>query len=168
MEEPKIHDITAPGDFLPEPTTPWWIWALGAITLLAVTIIITIWLRKPNHAKQRATMLDEARGRLKKLREEAPTLAPHDTATRASLIIRRYLEGAFKDPALFETNEEFTLRPKALSKIHPNCREQIKSYLTKLSQLKYTPSHSDETDVLIDEADDLLALIEINISPAEV
>ena len=168
MEPPKIHDITAPGDFLPEPTTPWWIWAFAGTLLLALIIGLTVWSLRPNPAKQRATILEEARARLKKLREESSTLAPHVTATRTSMIIRRYLEAAFKDPALFETNEEFTLRPGALGKIHPSCRDQVKDYLTKLSELKYAPSYTEETDNLIDEADELLALIEVNIGTAKV
>jgi len=110
-------------------------------------------------------MLDKARSRLAILKTEAQKLAPEVTATRISLIIRRYLEAAFDEPALFETNEEFTLRPHALEKLHPDSREPVKDYLAKLSQLKYTPSHHEEANSLIDEAENLLANIEINVTP---
>jgi len=91
----------------------------------------------------------------------------HD-ARRSSCPFEKTQRGKLHNPALFETNEEFTLRPGALGKIHPSCRDQVKDYLTKLSELKYAPSYTEETDNLIDEADELLALIEVNIGPAKV
>jgi len=139
--------------------------ALGVIVILT---FIIIWLRKPNPVKERATLLHEARMKLAKLKEELPSLTSEDIATRASLIIRRYLEAAFKDPALFETNEELSLRPQALAKIHPDCRTPITDYLSHLSQLKYTPSETENTEPIITQAEDLLANIEINVSPAQI
>lgn len=168
METPEIHDITAPGEFLPEPTTPWWVWSIAAAAVLLIIALIITWLRKPNPAKRRATLLDEARARLAKIREEADGTTPQSIATKTSLVIRRYLEDAFNDPALFETNEELTLRPQALEKLHPDSREPTKNYLTSLSQLKYAPSQEIEAMKLIDEAEELLANIEINVSPTEV
>ncbi|BDS08373.1 hypothetical protein NT6N_34130 [Oceaniferula spumae] len=162
---PDIHDITAPREFLPEPTTPWWIWAVVGLCAALVIGLVIWFLCRPNTAKQRATLLDKARADLNQLKEDAPKLAPQITATRISLIIRRYLEAAFQDPALFETNEEFTLRQRALEKLHPDSREPVTNHLTRLSQLKYTPANSSEPATLIDEAQELLANIEINVSP---
>ena len=167
MEAPNIHDITAPGEFLPEPTTPWWVWALVATGVIAATILVILRLRHPHPNKQRANLLEETYARLAKLKKESPTLALEEIATKASLIIRRYLEIAFHDPALFETNEEFTLRPHALEKIHPDCREPITSYLTNLSQLKYAPSQSDRPQAIIDGAEDLLAQLELHVMPVK-
>jgi len=162
---PEIKDITPPGEFLPEPSTPWWLWALAGLGVLMLIAIVIWFICKPSPAKKRANLLDEARARLSHLKEESPALAPHVTATRISLIIRRYLEAAFKDPALFETNEEFTLRPDALEKLHEDSRAPVTDHLTRLSQLKYAPVNSSEPADLIDEAEELLANIEINVSP---
>ena len=139
---------------------------MAASVLLIITLII-VWLRRPNHAKRRATLLDEARARLAKLKEQAPSMPPHTIAVQTSLVIRRYLEAAFNDPALFETNEELTLRPQALEKLHPDSREPTKDYLTRLSELKYAPSPETAAGKLIDDAEDLLANIEINVTPTK-
>ncbi len=165
MVTPEIHDITPPGDFLPDPTTPWWIWAIVVISLLTAITLITLWLCKTKTNKLKISLLDDARTRLAEIREQAPTLPSHTIATQTSLVIRHYLETAFKDPAIFETNEELTLRPKALQKLHPDSREPTKHYLTRLSALKYSPTHETATCTLIDEAENLLAHIEINIPP---
>lgn len=167
MDEPKIEDITDPSAFLPEPSTPWWLWTLAGLAALLLISLAIYFLSKPSASRQRATLLDDARARLAKLKDEAPSLAPNVTATRISLIIRRYLEAAFRDPALFETNEEFSLRPRALEKLHPDSRQPVTDYLTKLSQLKYAPSNSPESEALIDQAEALIANIEINVEPAD-
>jgi len=160
-----FYDITDPGKFLPEPNTPWWWWLLvGLGTLLGLGLIYYIF-KKSTAAKQRATLLDNARARLQKLRKEAPDLPPQVTATRISLIIRRYLEAAFNETALFETNEEFTLRESALAQLHPDSRAPITDHLTTLSQLKYAPNTiTINPDTLITDAENILANIEINVN----
>ena len=132
-------------------------------TLLALALAYFIF-RKSRSTKRRTTLLDHARVRLEKLRADAPNLPPHVTATRISLIIRQYLEAAFNDPALFETNEEFTLRESALAQLHPDSREPVTQHLTVLSQLKYAPTGTTDTDQLITEAESIIANIEINVN----
>ena len=166
MESP-IHDITPPGEFLPEPTTPWWIWTLAATGVLLIIVLVIFWLRRPNPTKSHATLLDEVRARLAEIREKAPTIPPHTIATQTSLVTRHYLKAAFQDPAIFETNEELTLRPSALERLHPDSREPVKGYLAKLSDLKYSPSPETDASELLDEAENLLANIEINVSPVK-
>lgn len=133
--------------------------------MLLVSTVVYL-LRKSGSTNTRATLLDGVRASLAALKDEEPSLPLHVTATRLSLIIRRYLEAAFKDPALFETNEEFTLRPGALKNIHPDSRKAVVDHLTKLSQLKYAPSNSRESASLIDEAERLVANLEINVTSA--
>lgn len=162
---PPIEDITDPSEFLPSPATPWWLWTLAGLGVLLLIALVVWIVCKPSAAKQRASLLDDARAKLNQLKEEAPNQAPHVTATQISLIIRYYLTAAFKDPALFETNEEFTLRPHALEKLHEDSRAPVADHLTRLSQLKYAPVNSSEPVELIHEAEELLAKIEINVSP---
>jgi len=162
---PDFYDITDPGEFLPEPSTPWWLWLLVGLGVILGLGLIYYIFKKSTAAKQRATLLDNARAKLQKLREEAPDLPPQVTATRISLIIRRYLEAAFNETALFETNEEFTLRESALAQLHPDSRAPITDHLSTLSQLKYAPNTiTINSDTLITDAENILANIEINVN----
>ncbi|MFK7910058.1 MAG: hypothetical protein AB8F34_05585 [Akkermansiaceae bacterium] len=164
---PEIRDITDPTEFIPEPTTPWWIWALVAFGILALIALIVLLIRKNKPKRARKTLLDKARARLEALKQEAPNLAPETVATRTSMIIRLYLESAFEDPALFETDEEFTLRPNALKALHPDTRSKITDHLKQLTNLKYEPNTAQDianqkATGLIDEAGEILAVIELH------
>jgi hypothetical protein len=136
--------------------------------VLVLTALYAIF-RKRATSRHRETLLDSARARLQKLKTEAPELPPHAVAVRISLIIRQYLEAAFDDPALFETNEEFALRPHALARLHPDSRLPVADHLTELSQLKYSPhGETDHLTRLIDQAGEILANIELNVAPTDV
>lgn len=167
---PKIRDITDPTEFIPEPTTPWWIWALVAIGVLLLIILAMVIIAKSKTRRAQRSCLDEARALLADLKKQATRLPPEEIATKTSGIIRQYLETAFDDPAIFETNEEFKLRTTALETLHPEIKTQITRHLEQLSELKYEP-HPDSTaastraDTLIDEADELLAQIEFHPGP---
>ncbi|MCP5535204.1 MAG: DUF4381 family protein [Akkermansiaceae bacterium] len=169
--KPAIHDITDPGGFLPEPTPlwlSWWFLLVVGIGVLVIVAILYFIFRKTSATRHRKTLLDKARERLEKLKTEAENQQPQTIAVRISLIIRQYLEAAFDDPALFETNEEFTLRPHALEKLHPDSRQPVTSHLNELSQLKYAPSvNLEHVSHLIDQAADVLAHIELNVSPEQ-
>jgi len=136
-----------------------------AICLGALLVGIFLIFRKRQSARLNATLLDDARKKLKQLRAET-TLPPHVVALHLSLIIRSYLEKAFEDPALFETNEEFTLRETALAQLPPDSRQAVISYLQTLSQIKYAPADSTvNTAQLINNAESLISNLEINVTP---
>ncbi|NWK57617.1 DUF4381 family protein [Verrucomicrobiaceae bacterium N1E253] len=158
-----FHDITEPNDFFPETETPWWLISLVILACIIFTGLLIQFIRQRKQHKLKATMLDRAREQLAKLREEAPNLPPHGVALHLSLILRRYLAAAFHDPALFETNEEFSLRDSALEQVHPDSREPVTLYLHELSQIKYIPESQADIPNLIDQADQLIASIEINV-----
>ena len=164
---PEIRDITDPTEFIPEPSTPWWIWALVALGVLLLLLALWLIIRHKKSTSSRHTLLDEARAKLSELRSQSAKLSPEHIATKTSIIIRNYLETAFNDPAIFETNEEFTLRTNALKALHPDTKMQITHHLQQLSELKYEP-HTDSASAnqracsLIDEADKLLAHIELH------
>ena len=163
---PEIRDIIEPSEFIPEPTTPWWIWALAiSVGLILITLIILLNQKNKPH-KTRKTLLEKARSELSRLKKKSSELSTEKLATQISMVIRRYLEAAFEDPALFETNEEFTLRANALGTLHPDTRTQITDYLQQLSHFKYSPSKNTETikdqaASLLTGAEDLLAHIEL-------
>ena len=159
---PDIRDITDPTEFIPEPTTPLWIWALVAASVVTTILLICFIVRKRKTNQTRRDLLDKARAKLSELKDQSASLKPEMIATRISVILRQYLEAAFEDPALFETNEEFTLRPTALERIHPDVRPQITSNLEQLSELKYEPNKDHDTAhtivlLLISDAQKILA-----------
>ena len=169
--KPSMHDITDPGEFLPGPPPLWhswefWLTVMVAFTLASLTLFFI--LRKKSPAQRGQTPIERARARLDKLQSESSILEPHTSAVRISLIIRQYLEAAFKDPALFETNEEFTLRPDALEKLHPDCRQAVSKHLAALSELKYFPSaEHDHILDLINQAAHILTQIEQSVASPE-
>ena len=143
---------------------------LGLIVLLAAVIVFII-IRKRCPKDLQQTSLDKARSRLNTLREETDTAPPHTIATRTSIIIRSYLEEAFQDPALFETDEEFVLRPTALQSLPSAARNEVSDFLHDLSSLKYAPHKSarpspEDSGVIIDHAEKLLSVIELHPSSA--
>ena len=163
---PEIRDITPPTEFIPEPTTPWWIWSLIALGIIVVLAIIILLIKKNQPARRQNTLLDKTRRQLNQLQNDANNLSPATLAIHISIIIRNYLKTAFKDPAIFETQQEFTLRENALQKLPPEIRSQIKAHLQNLSDLKYEPNQDkdvskDQAESLIQEAQQLLAHIEI-------
>ncbi|MGB0992527.1 MAG: DUF4381 family protein [Akkermansiaceae bacterium] len=160
---PPLKDITDPSPFLPPPTPiwhEWWFWVSIAAGIITLAVILYFIFKPKAAAASRRSLLDDARTRLKTLRENAEQTPPQTLATRISIIIRRYLEAAFKDPALFETNEEFTLRKTALQNIHPDLKTSITDFLHDLSQLKYAPADHPNPAQLIDDAEALLSTIE--------
>lgn len=166
---PDIRDITDPGSFIPEASTPWWVWlavALGVI-LLAVIVYLFYKFRKTDDTPKTPS-IQEARDEINALRAEAENMEPHEAATELSLIIRRYLAGAFSDPALFETNEEFTLRQQALTKLHPESRQLVTQHLSELSQMKYSPAKGKRLSEIItghiDQADEVLSHIDLHLN----
>lgn len=169
---PDIHDITDPGAFIPEPSTPWWVWVALVLSIILL-LAATYWIYKIRTAKKlyEKPSIDSARDEIKNLRNMAEEMEPHTAATELSLIVRRYLAGAFSDPALFETNEEFTLRQTALDKIPAKSRDLVTQHLSELSQLKYSPatgtSISETVTQHIDQADELLSHIELHINQPE-
>ncbi|MBT8043690.1 MAG: DUF4381 family protein [Verrucomicrobiae bacterium] len=169
--KPIIHDITDPKGFLPEPTPlwqTWWFLLVVAVGVILLAVIVYFIFRKKPERKRQKTLLDRARERLHNLKSEAQDL-PHATiAVRISLILRQYLEAAFDDPALFETDQEFTLRPHALEMLPENSRRAVTTHLKNLSHLKYAPGQENEhATELIDEAGNVLANIELNVSASD-
>jgi hypothetical protein len=172
---PPIHDITAPGEFLPGPPPlwhSWWFWPAVLLGIALLGLLPYYSLRKKTAAPDPRSLLEQARQELESLRSEAGNLPAQAIAVRISLIIRRYLEAAFDDPALFETNEEFILRDHALEKLHPECRAPMVRHLKELSGLKYSLSvtggeNTGPVSGLIDQAAGLLSRVEQSLSAPE-
>ena len=165
---PEIRDITDPLTFIPEEATPWWIWLALILVLLLIFLSALFFLKRKIQSVHSKSSLDEARQEISLLREASPEMEIHETATQLSLILRRYLASAFRDPALYETDEEFKLRPHALKSIHPSSRSKVTEHLSSLSQLKYAPVKNIKTGEVIssyiDQAEAIINNIELSVS----
>ena len=161
---PDIHDITSPEEFLLGQPPLWqspWFWVLVITGILLMGFVLRKLTRQKTSQKKRQHLLDTATEALSALKAEIDSLQPQTSAVRISLIMRQYLEAAFEDPALFETDEELTLRPHALSQLQHNCRTAVIDHLHKLTQLKYVAAgQQDPILELIDQAIEVLHMIE--------
>jgi hypothetical protein len=161
---PDIHDITSPEEFLLGQPPLWqspWFWVLVITGILLMGFVLRKLTRQKTSQKKRQQLLDTATEALSALKAEIDSLQPQTSAVRISLIMRQYLEAAFEDPALFETDEELTLRPQALSQLQHNCRTAVIDHLHKLTQLKYVAAGQQGPILeLIDQAIEVLHMIE--------
>ena len=161
---PDIHDITSPEEFLLGQPPLWqspWFWVLVITGILLMGFVIHRLTKKKTNQKKRRQLLKTAIEDLSALKAEIDSLKPQTSAVRISLIIRQYLEAAFEDPALFETDEELTLRPHALAQLQHDCRTAVIDHLHKLTQLKYVEAGQQGPILeLIDQAIEVLHMIE--------
>jgi len=161
---PDIHDITSPEEFLLGQPPLWqspWFWVLVITGVLLMGFVLRKLTRQKTSQKKRQQLLDTATEALSALKAEIDSLQPQTSAVRISLIMRQYLEAAFEDPALFETDEELTLRPHALSQLQHDCRTAVIDHLHKLTQLKYVEAGQQGPILeLIDQAIEVLYMIE--------
>lgn len=134
------------------PAIGMWPWWVGGI-LIAITVIgLCIWLarrrRKADPMALRRAAYQEALAGL----DAVETTDPRDAAIRGSLVLRRYLSVAARDPALFETQEEFISRHDALAALKPDARAAACDHFARLATLKYGPPRGDAeaSDVIRD------------------
>lgn len=134
---PELHHISSTPDS--GPLLLWWQWLLLTLALYALTrIVLRILRRKRVRINHECDPLALALSQLNEL--EGAELPRNDFATQLSLITRHYLQQAFGDPALFETAEEFHSRSAQLQRIPQPASEQLRSYLSHISQQQYAPS----------------------------
>ncbi|MDG1358311.1 MAG: hypothetical protein P8P36_08975 [Akkermansiaceae bacterium] len=159
-----MHDITNPEAFLLGQPPVWhtlWFWVMIVSASIIVGILIYKISSGENTEKKRQQLLQSATEALLTLKRDSGSLPPQTLAVRISLILRQYLEAAFDDPALFETDEELTLRPDAMTKVDSQYRNQVIDHLHQLSVLKYAESDQQQRiDKLIDQALELLRIVE--------
>lgn len=142
----ELHDIADPAPYLPGIEVPLWFWIALATVLLAATscLLFVILRRKPPPAPPDLSFYGQSRHTLERLRESLGGRSLAEVATDASLIMRHYLEVTMQEPALYETHEEFLLRPDALEELPAGARQRLAPLLDQLARAKYTPSPHDE------------------------
>lgn len=125
-----------------EPQAWWYFAAAGAI--LSLVLLVLFLMRKkvvtdPGRDKREAYAAAKAafgKGAAADAREAAVTV---------SEILRRYLAGSLREPALFETHEEFISRHDALKDLPEDIRGSVAAFFAQLAGLKYAPvaQHAD-------------------------
>lgn len=136
----------------------WGIWIMLAAILLAVAIAVIILIhRKGRKAAVPLTPAETAIRDITLLRETHPSL--RQAAVEFSLILRKYLVGEAKDPALYETQQEFNRRADALTALPSGLQAPTRDLLDRMASLKYEPD-TPENDSLVNElADSTVQLI---------
>lgn len=154
LEPPNIQDL------LPDPfwQEAWFIATIAAIVLVIGWLVFRHRRQSPaaDSAAARRTAFHQARKQLNAAAEaEMPA---REAAVVISLALREYLTVAGSDPALFETQEEFSARPRAIAVLPEDLRERCVAEFAKLARLKYTsdPPAVDSTALF----DDAIALLE--------
>ena len=138
MDAPEeiIHDIPDPTPLLPGVALPVWAWALLALAVLAIVLLVLAAFLLRTKGPAAKSIEDSYRislDQLDALRDHSGTLPLAEVATEASFAIRFYLAACLGEPALFETHEEFTLRADALERLPAGSREHLNPLLEKLA-----------------------------------
>jgi hypothetical protein len=153
----ELLEPRSPESLVPDPwLEPWMM--LGAFLLLIVGLFVLLFFKKKPTAPLdekaiRSLAHAEAAEALGKIKD----LSPRETAVRCSLVLRRYLSIVARDPALFETHEEYISRHEALKDFTEEARQATTAGFSRLAAMKYS-SAAPETDAgqLIIESQQLL------------
>jgi hypothetical protein len=144
---------------------PLWLWVLLALAVLAITLLLiaVIVLRaKGPDLKSIEDVYKISHDQLESLRSQVEASPLADIATGASFAIRYYLAACLREPALFETHEEFRLRADALDKLPAGSHERLNPLLENLADCKYGPSttDADRAGALLDQCLEVLRGLE--------
>ena len=140
----ELHDIPAPENLLPGTRVAWWIWLCAAMVISGLA-----WLIKYRHRQISLLAVNPddsyqlCREELNEFREQISGLPLADVASRCSLILRSYMRIHIDEQALYETHDEFLLRPEALRHLPKGARDKLAPFLSKLARCKYGPSNVD-------------------------
>jgi hypothetical protein len=119
----------------------WWFFAGTAFLaafLAAILLLLILLLRK----KPKVDLRKEKREAYQEAKLAFGAKGSGDAreiAIQVSMILRRYLAKSMKEPALFETHEEFVARHDGLKDLPEGVRSEVGSFFTKLAAVKYAP-----------------------------
>lgn len=157
-----LHDIPDPAPLLPGIPMPWWGWSILAFLMIAGAASLFALLYRRRATGSPDSHFHDSRSALERLRPLIPDLPLAEVATESSLVLRHYLVHTLREPALFETHEEFLLRSDALSKLPGGARQRLAPLLSELAAAKYGPSSVDPEagNRLLDQALEVLQGLE--------
>ena len=150
---PELDGELSPALFPESSYSTLIMWCIVAAVALAAAGFIW-WIRRNRRSEQPGpTPLETALAALQTLEDKLPPL--RECSLQVSLIVRSYLQGQVQDTSLYETHEEFSQRPDALSSVPDECRYDTRYLLEKLADLKYAGNREldpVQTRTLIEQA----------------
>ena len=169
MNEPtgnfELLEPSSPESLVPDSWVEPWMVVLLAMVVLGLVAIL-IFRKKRGQISTplgvRAAAHAEASSALDGI-GEVPT---REAAVRSSLIMRKYLSIVAKDPALFETHEEYVARHEALKNFSADAREATRLGFARLAAIKYSPQSPDlDTPQVITGSRNLLETLHHGLRP---
>ncbi len=136
----------------------WGIWIMLASILLVIAIAVIVLIRRKGRTL--AAPLSPAETAIRDitmLRETHPSL--RQAAVEFSLLLRKYLVGETKDPALYETQQEFNRRADALTALPSELQGVTRDLLDRMASLKYEQNTPGNDSLVNELADDTVQLI---------
>ena len=134
----ELREVAPPEPLLPDfGLWPWWI--VAGTTLLLVLVIFRLMRRRKSVAVDPVKLREAAYREAEAALTAVTAGSPRDAAVQASLVVRKYLSVAARDPALFETHEEFIARHGALEALNDQTRAAAGEGFARLAALKYAP-----------------------------
>lgn len=115
----------------------WW-FLVGFAVLVVLVVGLGLLLRK----KPKVDGLKEKREAYREAKAafgEKESGDARENAIKVSMILRRYLAKSMKEPALFETHEEFIARHDGLRDLPEAVRSETGAFFSKLAAIKYAP-----------------------------
>lgn len=151
LKEPAAPEQLLPRDVIP----PLWL-GLGLLAAVALAVVLVRWFRTPSTGSAQSVRELAFRDALAGLAQLAAPTA-RGAAVQTSLILRTYLSLAARDPALFETHEEFIARSDSLKVLSEAAQAAGRDGFARLAALKYAPEPPEsDPAVVVAEARGLL------------
>ena len=161
----ELLEPRSPESLVPDSWVEPWMIVLLVVVVLGLLVVL-IFRKKTGSVSTplgiRAVAHAEATAALDAIHE----VPPHQAAVRSSLIMRKYLSTVAKDPALFETHEEYVARHEALKNFSEEAREATRLGFARLAAIKYSPQSPDlDTAQVISGSRNLLEILHHGLRP---
>lgn len=145
----ELRDLPAIEHLLPRSFD--WLWCVAAVVaLLMLAVIIWRSKRKLTASDPSALLRHCHAACMKELQAAHPGLAAEQIAHIVSLQLRRYLQAAWQQLALYQTQEEQLSSPPDFSSLPVDLRERLTRCLDDTARLKYAPKNGSPTSVRLE------------------
>jgi ABC-type multidrug transport system fused ATPase/permease subunit len=133
-------------DLVPTWELQWW-WIALLVFFLAVLVLLVIVILKKAKVYDSSNLKREAFQRAMAELDKLDESLGKENVIMVSLVLRKYLAKVMKEPALYETHEEFIGRHDAIKGFNEELKVAISEYFSKLAALKYGPDEGVVSDV---------------------
>jgi hypothetical protein len=137
--EPTSSEALIPDSWV----EPWMIVAATILLVLLMALAVWILKRKKSITTSPLAVRQAALAEASAALDEIGPVAAREAAVRCSLILRKYLSVVAREPALFETHEEYISRHEALKDFSDDARGTATLGFSRLAAIKYAPQTPD-------------------------